>query len=91
VTIADDKAVIGHDGTLTVGKLGQAKRADVLNFIREKEPTLLDTEGKVYVGEFNLQEEITGNQEQTKVFISRAIRYALLRDEFRKLRKEGVL
>jgi hypothetical protein len=81
----DDYFVIWHNGALTNGKKGAVKQNEVIRFVQEKAPELIDENGRVFLGAFDNRKEITWNQKQTKQFISRLIKYSLLRDEFRRL------
>lgn len=89
VDIKNSKAIVWHDGTLTVGKLGMAKRKDVMDFIFEKAPHLIKDD-KIYLGTFDLTKRITEKQEQTYDFIKRTIEYAIIRDEYRNEKKKQV-
>lgn len=80
----DDTVNIWHDGRLAVGNLGAVKKNDVLGFIKEKAPELIDENGKVFLGSFNNLQEIIWETPEAKEFIGRIIKYALLRDEFRE-------
>jgi hypothetical protein len=75
---------ICHDGTLTAGKSGAVKRADVIKYIKQNAPGLLDEQEKVFLGKFDNTHEISWEQEETVKFIGRTIKYALIRDEFRR-------
>ncbi len=83
--------MIWHNGTLTVGKLGQAKRSAVIEYLQEKASYLVDKEMRVILGELDLKQPISSTQKCTIDFVRRLIHYALLRDEFRELKKAGVL
>jgi len=77
---------IHHDGTLTAGKGGAVKRAEVLQYIKQHTPELLDEQGKIFLGKFSNSQEISWKQEETIEFIGRAIKYALVRDDFRRMK-----
>lgn len=81
------KFTIWHDGTITVGKSGAAKREELINFIKVHEPKLLNDDDTVKLGTFDTSKQITWSQVEAKDFIERLIRYALVRDEFRKYKK----
>lgn len=87
VQLIDDKVLITHNGTITVGKYGAAKKQDLLDFVEERKPSLIKN-GLVYLGEFNENEEI--NSQNVGSFIKNLIDYALLRNEFREIRKQAV-
>lgn len=87
-TIVDgNKYTIWHDGTLTVGKGGAAKRKDVIDYIKNVDSSMVNNEDKIIIGSLDCSKEINWNQESTKDFIINIIKYAILRDEFRRLRE----
>ncbi|WP_017754964.1 type I restriction enzyme HsdR N-terminal domain-containing protein [Calidifontibacillus oryziterrae] len=75
---------ITHDGRLTVGNKGAVKREDVVNFLREMAPDLVQDD-RIVLGKFDNSKEITIKQANTKQFLGRLIKYALIRDKYRKL------
>lgn len=77
-----------HTGRLTVGKSGMAKFSEVLDFIEEKEPLLLNSERKIYLGTLDISEEFDWENIRVKDFIGRLVKYALVRDEFRAHKKK---
>ena len=81
-----NKYTIWHDGTLTIGKRGAAKRKDVIDYIKSVDPTMVINE-RIILGSFDCSKEINWNQQSTKDFIINTIKYAVLRDEFRRLNK----
>jgi hypothetical protein len=70
-----------------VGKSGAAKREELINFFKLHEPKLLDSDNFVQLGAFDMSKQITWAQIETKNFIEKLIRYALVRDQFRKYKK----
>ena len=86
INIENHTAKIWHDATITIGKLGAAKRQDLIDFIASKENNIL-INNQIILGEINFENDINSQQEQTQKFIQNLIEYALLRDEFRKLKK----
>ena len=80
----NDGYVIWHDGRLTAGKSGSTKRTDVLDFIRINAPELIGNDGMVFLGKLTCTEELSWDQPETNDFIGRMIKYALVRDQFRK-------
>ncbi|MDM0493092.1 hypothetical protein QTH32_01735 [Clostridium perfringens] len=81
-----NKYTIWHDGTLTIGKNSAAKRKDVIDYIKSIDPTMVINE-RIILGSFDYSKEINWNQQSTKDFIINTIKYAVLRDEFRRLNK----
>lgn len=86
VNIENNIAKIWHDATITIGKLGAAKRQDLIDFIASKENNIL-VDNQIVLGEINFENDINSQQEQTRKFIKNLIEYAILRDEFRKHKK----
>lgn len=85
--LEDNKIFVTHNGAITIGKLGAAKRKDLINFIEDRNPKLIK-DSKIYLGEFDENEEI--NSENVGDFIENLIEYAILRNEFRDIRKKAV-
>ena len=57
-----------------------------MRFIKEKDPSLIDSQGRVLLGTFDSRLPISFEQPATRLFIRNAIRYALIRDDFRRLK-----
>lgn len=87
VKVENKKNFITHNGTIIIGRLGAARKQDLLNFIKKKNPNLIKYE-EVYLGEFNEDEEI--NSQNVQHFIKNLIDYALLRNEFREIKKQAL-
>lgn len=85
--IENNKISIFHNGTITVGRLGASKKQDLLNFVEKHNPSLIKN-GKIFLGEFDENEEI--NSKNIGVFIKNLIEYALLRNKFREVKKLAV-
>lgn len=77
---------IWHDGSLTLGNRGAIKRKEVIEYIREKCPELIYKDDKIFLGTFDNSIEFNWEQDNVIDFIGRLIKYALLRDEFRKFK-----
>ncbi len=75
ITIKEGFAEVWHSGAITVGRLGAAKRKDMIEFVAGRAPQLV-RDGKVYLGKFYLSEDIKSNQSQTKKFLSNLTKYA---------------
>ena len=82
-----DKYIIWHDGTLTVGRSGAAKRKEVIEYIKMKEPSLVSDGKNIILGTFECDREINWDQDITRNFIKKLIIYGLLRDEFRRIKQ----
>lgn len=87
--VQGNKYTIWHDGRLTVGRSGSAKRKEVIEFIRNKEPGMVLPNGKIILGTFDCSKEIQWSQDTTKQFIKNLIKYAILRDEFRRFKQRS--
>lgn len=86
-----NKYTIWHDGTITIGRMGAGKKKELIEYIKSKEPSIVDFEGNIILGCFNCREEINWHQENTQCFIKNIIKYAILRDEYRKLKQESII
>lgn len=82
-SINSDILTFFHNGALTVGNLGRVKNKEVINFVRQRAPELVDDNDRVYLGKLDNSQEFDWQQEQIKSFIGKIIKYALVRDEFR--------
>ena len=85
-----NKYTIWHDGTLTVGKGGAVKRKDVVDYIKSVDSSMVNNDDKIILGSFDCSKEINWNQKNTRDFIINIIKYAILRDEFRMLKKSSL-
>lgn len=75
---------IWHDGTLTAGKKGAVKRDKVIQFIKQKAPELVNEDNQIILGVLNHSREYKWKHRDVKLFVANLIKYALLRDDFRK-------
>lgn len=87
VMIQGNKYIIWHDGTLTKGKQGAVRKSDVLNFIRDKAPELMSEDNdRIILGTFISSQGLDWNDKTTVDFIIKLIKYALIRDQYRRLK-----
>jgi hypothetical protein len=86
INITNKLARITHHGTITIGKLGAAKRSELLDFVKKNNPNLIQ-EGQIDLGCFDISREITGEQNETKQFIKNCMDYAIVRGQFREYKK----
>lgn len=86
--VEGNKYTIWHDGTMTIGRNGATKRKEVIDYIKNCNLSMIDSEGRVVLGSFDCNKEICWNQQNTKDFIGNLIKYAILRDEFRRIKQE---
>jgi hypothetical protein len=87
IALENDYYEIWHDGNITIGKTGAAKRTDLINYVFERNPDLIKND-QVYLGKFHKNKPIKSNNQETKDFLNKIFSYCLLRDEFREMRKE---
>lgn len=73
---------ITHNGSLTRGKGGAAKRADVIAYIKDRAPELVHDD-EIYLGRLNNSRLLEWNDSNVQSFIRNLLRYAILRDGFR--------
>ena len=73
---------ITHNGSLTSGKGGAAKRADVIAYIKERAPELVHGD-EIYLGRLNNSRLLEWKDPNVQSFIRNLLRYAVLRDGFR--------
>ncbi|WBA44292.1 type I restriction enzyme HsdR N-terminal domain-containing protein [Hymenobacter canadensis] len=90
VSLEANKAIIWHDGTLTVGKLGSVRRQLLLDYIFERAPHLSDDHGALVLGELDLTQEIRSQQAALLTFLDNLLLYAVLRDEFRDILRSSL-
>lgn len=85
--VQGNKYTIWHDGTMTIGKKGAAKREEVIGYIKRQDLSIADSDGNIILGTFDCSKEIKWSQNNTKQFIKNLIKYAILRDEFRRMKQ----
>ena len=73
---------VTHNGSLTSGKGGAAKRADVIAYIRDRAPELVHGD-EIYLGRLNNSRLLEWKDPNVQSFIRNLLRYAVLRDGFR--------
>lgn len=73
---------ITHNGSLTRGRGGAAKRADVIAYIEERAPELVNGD-EIHLGRVNLSRLLEWKDPNVQSFIKNLLRYAVLRDGFR--------
>ena len=72
--------LLTHNGSLTLGKSGSAKRADVIGFVQNHAPSLVSG-GQIVLG--RLRTDRAQTWEAFGPVLANLIEYALVRDEFR--------
>ena len=73
---------ITHNGSLTSGKGGAAKRADVIAYIKDRAPELVHGD-EIYLGRLNNSRLLEWKDPNVQSFIRNLLRSAVLRDGFR--------
>lgn len=79
---------ITDNGSLTSGKGGAAKRADVIAYIKDRAPELVHND-EIYLGRLNNSRLLEWNDPNVQSFIRNLLRYAVLRDGFRSEYKKS--
>lgn len=85
-SLVDKKLKIWHDGTLTVGNKGKAKKQEVIEFIEEKSSLKVEN-GKIHLGEIDMSDLVYVDSKGMKELIGNLIKYAMVRDDFRNMKK----
>ena len=88
VFLTDKTAYITHNGRMAIGNLGSANCADVINYVLKKDDRFELKNEKLYLGKIDYSKPLTLDQPDMQEFLSNLIRYAFLRDEFRKVVKQ---
>lgn len=73
---------ITHNGSLTRGRGGAAKRSDVIACIKERAPDLVHGD-EIHLGRVNHSRLLEWKDPNVQSFIKNLLRYAVLRDGFR--------
>lgn len=81
------KLKIWHDGTLTVGNRGKARKQEVIDFV-EEHSSLKVVNGKIQLGELDLSDLLYVDSCGMKELIKNLIEYAMVRDDFRHIKKK---
>ena len=79
---------ITHNDSLTSGKGGAAKRADVIAYIKDRAPELVHGD-EIYLGRLNNSRLLEWKDSNVQSFIRNLLRYAVLRDGFRSEYKKS--
>jgi hypothetical protein len=81
VYASEETATLWHDGTLTRGKRGAARRAEVIAYMRQRTPQLVDGT-RIRLGTVPVRTPISW--EDAEDLIYNVIEYALARDAYRR-------
>lgn len=82
VTLKDTQVNIWHDGKMTVGNLGAAKKGEVIQYIKENSEELI-INNRVFLGRLDNSQPLYINSKEVGNFLCRVMNYAILRDEYR--------
>ena len=88
-SLIDKKLKIWHDGTLTVGNKGKAKKQEVIEFVTNNSSLKVEC-GKVRLGEVDMSNLVYMDGEDMKELVGNLIEYALVRDDFRKMKSSAI-
>lgn len=78
---------IFHDGRLTAGATGAAKKRDVVAYIKTNAPYLLNEDGLIDLGSIRLREHYSINDSDIYNMLLRSAVYCYYRDCFREIKK----
>jgi hypothetical protein len=81
VEFSGDQAYFWHNGTLSRGRRGMAKRSEVLEFLTSRYPELV-TDGRVLLGSLPTDQLITWGDAHN--LLRASVLYGIARDEFRR-------
>lgn len=84
-TTVDGRFLFWHDGTLTVGHRGKVKKQEVVDYVKQNSSLKIFDE-KIYLGEIDLRNLLYVDNCDMKELITNLIEYALIRDEFRRIK-----
>lgn len=78
---------IYHSGKINVGRKGRAKVKEVLDYVEERMPALIDKKtGQIYLGKFYDNELIYITSKEFVSFFENLISYVLILEEFRRMK-----
>jgi len=78
---------IYHSGKINVGRKGRAKVKEVLDYVEERMPALIDKKtGRIYLGKFYSHELIYVTSKGFVSFFENIISYVLILEEFRRMK-----
>ncbi|MGE8079232.1 type I restriction enzyme HsdR N-terminal domain-containing protein [Peribacillus loiseleuriae] len=86
-----DKYTFQHNGRLTLGKSGSCKVAEVINFVRERAPELVDDLNEISLGTVKCDKDFTWDMIEIQNLFGNLIKYALIRDEFRVYKSQSLV
>jgi TPR repeat protein len=81
MNVTENSFRIDHDGRITVGKLGAAKKDLMMGYVKKYAPYLIGNNERVHLGLFQTGKLL--GFDDVKDFLFRIIKYAEIRDKFR--------
>ncbi len=88
VKVKESKVKVFHNGRLTLGKSGMVKFSEVLDYVEEKAPDLLNNNRKIELGNLDNSKQFDWEQEDVRNFIGRLVKYAIIRDDLREYKRK---
>lgn len=86
--IKDNNMIIYHNGRMSVGRNGQAKRERVLNYVLKNTNLKMYDEDNIFLGQLDISKLMYVDNDDFKELIINLISYALARDSLREIIKE---
>lgn len=83
-----DKVQIWHDGKITVGKLGSAKKEEMIEFVRNIYPNMV-LRDHIFLGTLDNSQELTFENQDVKIFVENVVKYVICREKFRIMKKQN--
>lgn len=65
-------------------KKGAVKRDKVIQFMKQRAPELVNEDNQIILGILDYSREFKWKYRDVKLFVANLIKYAILRDDFRK-------
>ena len=88
VKIREHFVNIWHSGKMTVGNMGAVKSSDVIKYV-EKQAKELVVHDKIFLGSLDNSKPLFMNSNGISEFLSKIMKYAFLRDEYRNIVKNN--
>jgi hypothetical protein len=89
--VQDNTFYFHHNGRLALGNKGGMKWAEVIAFVHEQAPELVESPNRIYLGSVKCDKDFTWHQEDLLCFLGNVIKYALIRDEYRDYKLKELL
>ena len=89
LSVIGDRCKFSHFGRISVGHIGSGRINDLKAMIEDYAPELMDN-GKIVLGELRNDDLWYMDSEQIISFLTNLIKYALVRDMYRKQLKESI-